>query len=727
MCKLHRARVLAGVALLVLCGAMAAPCGFAQRTFLIETQTTRIAVSAGGAAPRVLTLSTPGGEAWHGNGDDELIGSVVTNGRTVATHWVLNKQKTQADHSHILLVYETLSPRLTLNWLWQARSRSGPVEHSVSIRNLDRSDVTLPLQPSLNLHFAVDAGTLLRRIYVDKGAGKPTEVGTHDELLRAGTEWKGESSTYALDGAAREIIPISFIERQASQDGWFAGVEFSGRTLLEQRRTENSLTLRAGLNGTPGPYATIIHPGGTFEAPQVFVGAYAGGLDGAGNQLRPWVREVLGNPATWKDTKYPLLVNNSWGSGMQVDEKLAHRMIRDSAELGLEMFHVDAGWFRAVGDWYPDPNKFSAGLSALADEAHRAGLRFGIWVNWAEAGISRTPGSASIDDTTVRSWLVADTPKGWKPDEFIGRTMDLGAPAAREYAARETERMVSSYKLDMIEHDGYVVAKSCNRSDHPHVASPATESEVKGSGILLPLAANSTDVSYHAVRSYYEVQSRLRRDHPGLLFEICNDGGRMVDFGSAAHGDYFSITDSYDPVSNREAFFDASHVLPAAMLEDYVQKWPTPNIDNFRSMLRSGMMGWLTIMQDTNAWSEEQHLAAKRAFALYKSRLRPLIRDADLYHVSARPDGMHWDGVEYFNPQTKAGVLYAFRGADPHEDAHTFPLKGLAPGYRYKLHFEDRSSPDTVVLGRTLESEGVSVRLARPESSELIFLEQVID
>jgi alpha-galactosidase len=67
-------------------------------------------------------------------------------------------------------------------------------------------------------------------------------------------------------------------------------------------------------------------------------------------------------------------------------------------------------------------------------------------------------------------------------------------------------------------------------------------------GSDLVLSSNSTDVSYHAVRSYYSIYEQLRRQHPGLLLEICNDGGRMVDFGSAAHGDYFSITDSYDPL-----------------------------------------------------------------------------------------------------------------------------------------------------------------------------------
>ena len=69
-----------------------------------------------------------------------------------------------------------------------------------------------------------------------------------------------------------------------------------------------------------------------------------------------------------------MTVNNSWGGGMQIDEKLALRMIDDSKQLGLEMFHVDAGWFRGVGDWYPNPEKFPHGLAFIADAAHKQGL-----------------------------------------------------------------------------------------------------------------------------------------------------------------------------------------------------------------------------------------------------------------------------------------------------------------------------------------------------------------
>jgi hypothetical protein len=111
---------------------------------------------------------------------------------------------------------------------------------------------------------------------------------------------------------------------------------------------------------------------------------------------------------------------------------------------------------------------------------------------------------------------------------------------------------------------------------------------------------------------------------------------------SAAHGDYFSITDTYDPLANRRAFYDASFVLPPAMLESYVASWPAPRIENFRYMLRSGMLGWFSLMQGTSQWSKEQRTEARVQFALYKSALRPQIREADLYHVAERPDGVHW-------------------------------------------------------------------------------------
>ena len=317
-------------------------------------------------------------------------------------------------------------------------------------------------------------------------------------------------------------------------------------------------------------------------------------------------------------------------------------------------------------------------------------------------------------------------PSDWRPEEFKGQTIDLGVSAAREYASKEVKRIVEDNHLDMLEHDGYLVAESCTRADHPHEPPDGKLPFTHDAGFNFALGSNSTDVSYHAVRAYYSIYEKVRREHPGLLFEICNDGGRMVDFGSAAHGDYFSTTDSYDPLSNRRAFFNASHLLPPAMLESYIAQVPTPDLSNFLYMLRSSMMGWMTIMLDTTTWSAQQQEAARQTFALYKEALRPLICDAQLYHVSDRPDGVHWDGMEYWDPKQGKGVLFAFRGADPEEDAHSFRLSGLRDQDRYHVHFEDGTAPDRVAKGTQLRVSGLAVRLNQHLSSELVFVEKVL-
>ena len=437
---------------------------------------------------------------------------------------------------------------------------------------------------------------------------------------------------------------------------------------------------------------------------------------------------MLSHARTLANPAYPLLVSNSWGSGMAIDEALAQRMIVDASGLGLEMFHLDAGWFRAVGNWRPDAGKFPHGIARLADFAHAHGLEFGLWVDWTQAGTSDAPGAFSVSDPLVRNWLVADPPAGWTHSEpFKGITLDLGVPAASRRAKAELERLVREYHLDMLEHDGYLVAQGSTRTDHPAAPPyPATLRVYEDSGYVWVEGSNSTDVSDHATRAYYAIHDALRTHHPSLLLELCNDGGRMVDFGSAAHGDYFSITDTYDPLSNRRAFFDASYVLPPAMLESYVADAPAPRLENFRYALRSGMLGWFSLMQDSSRWSAAERAAARAEFALYKSELRPLIRAADLYHVSARPDGVHWDGMEYVSLAEGRGVLYAFRGSTPDEAAHTFRLKGLQPQARYRIHFRDKGPTANRTLGgEELMDTGLTVSLEAPVSSELVFFRQV--
>jgi Melibiase len=696
----------------------------------IATAETSIVVEAGEHAPRLVALTFRGATVWKNTRDETLPEQVEILETAHPLTWRLDRRASRFESKDIQIVYLADSPRLKAVWRWRARADFGPIEHSLSIQNLGDEPVWLPLQPSLRFDWEVNPSVALQRFWIEKGADIPSSAGTHLDTVADGDAWQGSSSTYAIPkpGRPREMIPYLLVdEPNADRRGWYLGVEFSGRSRIALERSGASLRGEAGLDPDPGPYRTRVPPGSTFETPSIFLGAFRGGPDDAGNIVRRWVRAVLNDPRTLADPSYPLLVNNSWGSGMAVDEVLAHRMIEQSAQLGLEMFHLDAGWFRDVGDWQANPAKFPHGIADVADFAHQHGLKFGLWLDWTQAGTSSEPGALNVHDPIVKDWLIADPPAGWKHSEpFKGITIDLGVPAAKLWAQRELERIVNDYHLDMLEHDGYLVAQGSSRADHPAAPpDPATLRIYEDSGFLWVEGSNSTDVSDHATRAYYAIYEALRRHHPNLLLEICNDGGRMVDFGSAAHGDYFSVTDTYDPLANRRAFFDASYVLPPAMLESYVESYPAPRIENFRYVLRSGMLGWFSLMLDASQWTAQQREAAHREFALYKSMLRPLIRQADVYHVADRPDGVHWDGMEYYSARLRRGVLYAFRGSANDLPTHRFRLSGLKGSSRYRLSFQDNPAANREQTGESLMQMGVDVGLALPLSSDLIFFEEV--
>lgn len=694
----------------------------------ISNKESAIAIEVGSQFPKVTALTRHDANIWVNHSGNNLPDHAEINGREQPLTWHFDKSASQIGSRSLALVYRSDAPRLRLVWRWRARGARGPLEHDISIQNLSSGPVRLPLIPSFSFDWRIPAQALLQRFWVEKGADTPSVDGTHDDPLIEGDAWQGTSSTYARPSSnlAREMIPYVLIyETRAEQQGWYLGIEFSGRTRITVQRNGTSVRGEAGLNPNPGPYQTRLESQQSFVTPTIFLGAASGGPDVTGNHLRRWVRQVLNNPRTLADPNYPLMVSNSWGSGTAVDESLARRMIAETRALGLEMFHLDAGWFRSVGDWRADPAKFPRGVDTVADYAHQLKLKFGLWVDWTQAGVSANAGALNVNQPATRDWLIADPPAGWKQSEpYKGITIDLGVPAAQAWAAQEIERIVSDNHVDMLEHDGYLVAQGSSRSGHP--AEPPSQASLRiyeDSGYLWADGSNSTDVSYYATRAYYAIYEQLRKRHPRLLLELCNDGGRMMDFGSAAHGDYFSITDTYDPLSNRRAFYDASYVFPPAMLETYVEKWPTPRLENLRYMLRSGMLGWFSLMLDSSQWSAEQREVARAEFKLYKTALRPLIREADLYHVGKRPDGVQWDGIEYYSARLQRGVLYAFRGSARNQPAHYFRLFGLDPRRRYKLEFHDRGAiAERIVAGQVLMQEGVEITLQSPLSSELMFI-----
>lgn len=180
--------------------------------------------------------------AWTNLAPESLIASVEINGQSTALHWRLNQIASSSDSYKVAFVYETDSPHLRLTWEWQARDSRGPIEHQIRIENLERRELWLPLQPSLQVEWRIAPQSNLEHIYIEKGADTPSDVGTHQVAIPVGYKWQGDSSTYAhpKEGESREIIPWTLVENSdAKETAWYMGIEFSGRTWLSDLLSES--------------------------------------------------------------------------------------------------------------------------------------------------------------------------------------------------------------------------------------------------------------------------------------------------------------------------------------------------------------------------------------------------------------------------------------------------------------------------------------------------------
>ena len=111
-----------------------------------------------------------------------------------------------------------------------------------------------------------------------------------------------------------------------------------------------------------------------------------GGTNGAMAQQHSAVRSML----RWPDgAMRPRPVHlNSWEACyFDHDEERIVALAEAAAEIGVERFILDDGWFRGrnnddagLGDWTADPVKYPHGLKPLAERVCALGMEFGLWV-----------------------------------------------------------------------------------------------------------------------------------------------------------------------------------------------------------------------------------------------------------------------------------------------------------------------------------------------------------
>ena len=238
--------------------------------------------------------------------------------------------------------------------------------------------------------------------------------------------------------------------------------------------------------------------------------------------------------------------------------------------------------------------------------------------------------------------------------------------------------------------------------------------------------------SYDSFKGFYALLDQLAREIPNFQYENCVCGGRVKDFGTMQRSIKIFNTDTYAEHHVRQAFYDSSYAFPPAQLMGclgssdgkYRPKGAAGMRFAFRTMSQGAPEWFIDSPTGTNTkapWTDEETAAVKAAIATYKTRIRPLVRNADLYHILPRPDGKNWDGIQYYDPATRKGVVFLFK---PAAGADTTPIRfrGVDPATNYQVTFEDGSNPATVKSGAEL-SNGLEVTLKGAPVSELVFIE----
>ncbi len=599
-----------------------------------------------------------------------LLDKISVDSQFQSLSWKLTRSSFEGDR--LTLVFANEQPAMELISIWHAHEGPGPVRNTMFIKNNAAHSVTIYNQESIVLP-ALDSNRSTRITYINDDASMPDSIGVY--------HMSTDSNFVRILKITEkhDWIPFIIIDDN-DQNGMYVGWEWSiGRISIEH--AENIVTVKAGIGDD---FRTDLDAGEVFEVPPAFIGAYHGDLDDGGNSLRKYLFKYSMPSLVRDDESFPKVEWNAFAALASKEsmvnplERKYYPLIDDIAPLGFEEVVIDIGWWMSYGDpghIIVDSIDWPKGIPAAAKYAKERGMRFGLYDNESENLTSESGKKERFEDI---SYLIND----------------LGADFYRSDATA-----------------GPVAGGSYGKDQR---------------------AKYKEDVGYWSIRGFYEVIDSLYRAIPTFLWENCSSGGGLKDFGAVSRASKVQNQDVYYPLEARRSFYDATFAMHPMQLACVVGSWEPFAAQGSGYEFRSASMGAAYWHPDAPsggdwgpAWSEQGKLAIKDAVHTYKTRLRPLIRNGNLYHIFPRPTGKIWDGIQYYDPSTQKGVVYAFKHeALAGNDSQLIKLKGLDPDMTYKLNFEDKSNEPIVKKGSELMNTGFNMTLKGSLISELVFLEK---
>jgi len=468
--------------------------------------------------------------------------------------------------------------------------------------------------------------------------------------------------------------------RDGKDRGLFAGWEFDGRATAAVQHLADvpSLQMLAMIHDLKAPVA----PGAVFAAPWAFLGVFRGDWDDAGWQTQRFVEAALAQPVP--DQNFPYVMWDSWKYSVDIDETRLRRNAEIASRLGIEVFVVDLGWARALGDWRPDPAKFPSGMRALSDYVHSLGMKFGLHFPLAEADL-KSPVLVQNPD-----WTSTD-----RNQYYHGVSLCLSHRAVRDWLVRETVRMIDEYNIDWILQDGENMVKLCTKSSHSHDPENSNYS--------------------NSVEGLNAVVAAVQTRRPRVHWENCENGGNMMTYNMVRRYVTSIAADDSGPLTTRQAIHGITYPFPPRYSDRYMpEETLTPYIT--RSYMFGGPWIFMNRLPQMSALDLD---IAQREIALFKT-LRARIREGRVYHLTSRPTENGTDAIQSYHEASDTSTVFVYRARSPFR-FRFLRLRGLKRDGNYIVTFQE-STATLILTGAQLMDSGLRVSLPTTNSAEIVHL-----
>ena len=454
------------------------------------------------------------------------------------------------------------------------------------------------------------------------------------------------------------------------------------------------------------PGEVVLEPGQEYVAPWTYAAWSRQGLDGISAVFHRWLRARPGHPRTPRP-----VVLNTW-EAVYFDHDLGRlqRLADTAAEVGVERFVLDDGWFRGrrddtrgLGDWAVDPDLWPDGLAPLIDHVLGLGMEFGLWVE---------PEMVNMDSELVRAhpdWVAA-VPGRLPPEWRHQQVLDLTHPGAFAHVMEHLDALLRDHAISFVKWD--------HNRDLVEAADSRGRPSVHGQTLAV-----------------YRLLDELRERHPGVEIESCASGGARVDLGILQRTDRVWASDTNDALERQGIQRWTGLLLPPELVGAHVgppRAHTTDRLHPLAFRVATALFGSFGFEWDI---TDEDRSELGQVVATYK-RLRGLLHTGTVVNGDLPDPSASLHGVVAVDRRS-AVFAYVQLTTSTDEVPGTVLLPGLEPSTRYDVrplvvaggaHGTGRADPpwwqagSITLSGRELGAAGLRLPVLHPEQALLLEL-----